>query len=264
MIYPWLVVFFNFSGISFVEIPKIASWKESNLLKVFFFVKLIVLTVFFLNLWWISRFEKYVFDSKVVDGYSGFSIEILELSFKCFHFCGLVLLVIQYRCRRKMLKFLKSFKNYKLKESSKIQLKKRIAYAALVNLVFLVVNGSLLSCIVLRNNFLIIILSFYIVMQTHFNYCALVLLFVYSQSFVVVALKEVKVDIKHHSRYNNNNHSRRENGLENFLLNLEKIENVLEAFYKTFGPQLTIVTTTYTFLVVTIVSSGENFISNYP
>lgn len=245
MIYQWLVIFSNISGITFVKVPKIIEWKESNFLKAVFLVKLFCMSLFFFALWLSTNFEKYVFDFDVIDGYSGFSIEILEISFKCYHIGGLVLLTSQYRCRKQVRKFLASFEGYELKESSKVQFKKRIVCMIIVKLIFLVVNGVLLYWIILRRDDLFHIVSFYIIMQTHFTYYGLVMLFLYVQSFIVVALKEVKENI---------NYLWRRAGHVKSVLNQEKIEILLEVFIHTFGYQLTLITTINLLLLVTLVS----------
>lgn len=249
MICPWLVVFFNFSGITFVEIPRITSWKESKILKRFFFVKLPCVILFFLAIWLNTNFKKYIFNYDLIDGYSGFTVEVMELSDRFFHVGGFIMLVIQYRRRRKVIKFLAAFKSYKLKESSKSQFKKRFVALTFVNLIFLVVQGVLIHWVVVKRNFLFESFSTFIVTQTNVIYYAFIMLFLYIQSFIVIALKEVREDV---------NYSWSRTSLENSFLKLEKIENMLDALMEIFGHQLTIVTTIYLLLVVVLVSYWLN------
>lgn len=113
---------------------------------------------------------------------------------------------------------------------------------------FGVILGTVLirDIILFNTSKLLTYLIYYETLQAHLAVLAIINLFCNFQQFIVIALKELKSELE--------NSFLSEKLLKNILENLLRIENFIEAFEKTFGFQMTLVTINGIFLLVTFVS----------
>ena len=151
MNYHWLLILNNLSGISFIEIFSKSKWKESKLLGVYTFLKiLIVILVGLLFEFYFKETSNFVkTDYGEQSGASKFSNNILASSIIFNHICGYSIIIIQYFRRRRTIKFFKAIDSFELLEKSKLDLKKKCIMNTFLNvgvlLVGLIISNFLFS-----------------------------------------------------------------------------------------------------------------------
>jgi len=248
MNYRWLLILNNLSGISYVQIFSRNKWKESVFLRIYAFVKLLIIILCrMLILVDGEKIKKFLrTEKRGLKSYSSFSRNILLLSFNFFRICGCIIIIIQYIRRWKVLRFLKAIESFKLSEESRTKLRNKCIVNTLFNVGVFLVGVLIRNFVLFDTKYLFSYVIYYEILQGHLVILTIINLFCNFQQFIVIALKEVINDIQ------NNFFS--EKRLEKSLESLMKIEHFLQAFEKTFGTQLTLVTVNCVFLFVTFVS----------
>jgi hypothetical protein len=244
----WLLILNNLSGISYVQIFTKQKWKESKLLRIYAFIKLLVVVLCFFLIYLNSDKIRNIVraEDNVIKNYSKFSKYILFISINFYHISGFSVLIFQYIRRHETTKFLKIIDSFELTKESNIKLKKKCIINTLFNVGGFLVGVMICNVLLFDSHYALSYVLYYEVLITHIAILAIINFFCNFQQLILTNLKEVKEDL--------NNYFWSESFLNKSLEKLEKIEKCFEIFEKTFGFQLTLVTVNCVFSFVTFVS----------
>jgi hypothetical protein len=244
---PISVIINNLASITFIQQRE---WKISKLSEGYFFIKilLVIPITFIMNFFPDIKIKYYKKSNVELKNLSLFSKSVFFMTLNCIHVCALLVVILQFAKRKKVLIFLEKISSLSLPEKLKKKFDKNFKFNAFINIFLFVTCPLIRTLTAIRNDLFISYAIGSITIQTHIFYFVFLNLICNIQSLIVFQLKDIKNNLMN-CAFNSNYH--RLLGIE--IIRIDVMDDVLREFEEVFGTQLTIATTAFTISTVLLV-----------
>ena len=248
MNYHWLIILNNIAGFTCIKFPNRNRWKESKILKYYSLIKIIFLIIILFIFAYSIDIRKNILkpDAFHLKYFSNLTKIVLLITVQYFNVCGILILIIHYKRRKQIIKFLKIIDEFKLKDVSKKKLQKLQILNTILNFILFTTGNLLRLFRLMKNDRFLSYVIWLILFQPHLTIILVLSFFANFQQFIIISLIEVNENLE--------NFVMKKENLKKSLTNLVKIENFLEAFENIFGLQLTLITVNCIFSITGNVS----------